>query len=294
LFILIGVAALIQGCATLPNADKFADATAQMHVAVVASGSAVVASLDEAGEKERGEQLRQAWKTTVAVTSAMAVYTDAVSDVLKSGTQGAESVRKVATAGQTLASTLGIALAGVKPAVDLLAAIGQHVAQAAAARTLEDVLSRMQPAAENTAELLGRQLDDVETILRAAGALSIVELKASVSDERGYLLSLRDERKMHYQKPLDDKIAARLKQIEEVERGVQVKLDPVDRKIAAVEARVKSGRQLIGAARQLAAEWSVAHRQLLAAVQESRAVDPRALVAAVSEIRDLVQKVREE
>lgn len=288
------LAALAQGCGTLPDASKFADATAQMHTAVVSSGAAVAASLDEAAEKERGTQLRQAWKSTSTVTSAMASYSGAVADVLKAGTEGAETVRRVTAAGQTLASTLGIAFAGVKPAVDLLAAIGQHVAQAAAARSAEEVLARMQPVADNTGELLSRQLDDLEAVLRSAGALSVQRIRDTVSKERSYAGLLGDERRKLYSRPPDDAIAARLRQIDEVERTVQAKIDAADRKVADAEARTRTGRQLIGAARQTAGEWPVAHRQLLDAVRESRSIDPRALAAAVTEIRDLVKKVRDQ
>lgn len=88
------VLAVASGWAAPPNAGRLADASAQLRSAVAASGSAVAAELEAAGEADRARQMRDAWAVPDRSAVAISQYSDAVAGVVKSGSEGGDTVRK--------------------------------------------------------------------------------------------------------------------------------------------------------------------------------------------------------
>jgi hypothetical protein len=240
--------------------------------------------------------LREAWAVTDRSAVAISLYSDALASIVKSGREGGDTVRRLAEAGTQLATGVGLALpaAGtVATGIDVAAFVYQQIAAARAAASLEQALERMQPAVDRIAEVIGRQLDDAQAILVNGNKISETRLRAQFADETGYLIALRKERLALYQvTPLTTANAERLLQIENVERTVNAKLEPMETERKAAAARLKTALQLIAATRQALFDWAGTHRQMLAAVRDGAAVDPQALVQSVVEVRELVRKVR--
>ncbi|MGZ5223967.1 MAG: hypothetical protein ACXWCS_07320 [Burkholderiales bacterium] len=295
---LLAIVAIVAaaGCATPPDAGNLADASAQLRSAIAATGNAVAVELDAAGEPDRARQLREVWVVPDRSAVALMLYSDAVANIVRSGQQGGDTVRRLADAGTQLATGVGIALpaaGAVAAGVDLAAYLYQQIALARAATSLEQSLERMQPAVDRIADVIGKQLDDAQTILVNANKLAEVKLRDQFSDETGYLLALRKERQALYRvTPLTTANADRLLQIEKVERSVTTKLEPMEAERKAAAVRMRNSLQLIAATRQAVIDWAGAHRQMLAAVRDGATVDPQALVQSVFEVRELIRKVR--
>ena len=92
--------------------------------------------------------------------------------------------------------------------------------------------------------------------------------------------------------PLTSANAERLLQIENVERTVMAKLEPMETERKAAATRLKTALQLIAATRQAVRDWAAAHGQMLATVRGGARVDPQMLLQSVVEITELVRKVR--
>ena len=288
--------AALYGCATPPDAGKLADASVQLRSAIAASGSAVALELDSAGQVDRAQQFREAWTVPDRAATALADYSEAVAEIVKSGREGGDSARRLADAGFQLATGVGIvvpAAGSVAAGVDVAVFVYQQIALARAANSLEQSLERLQPAVERIADLIGKQLDDAQVILVSSNRIAEQTLRSRYSDETGYLLALRKERLGLYRvTPLTPSNAERLLQIENVERTVTTKLEPMETELKANAARLKTALQLIAATRQAVSDWAVAHRQMLAAVRDGARVDPQMLVESIVEVRELVRKVR--
>jgi hypothetical protein len=284
------------GCAAPPDAGKLADASAQLRSAIMATGGAVTLELESAGEAERARQMREAWVIPDRSAVALMLYSDAVANIVRSGSQGGDTVRRLADAGLQLASGVGIALpaaGSVAAGVDLAAYVYQQIALARAAMSLEEALERMQPAVDRIADVIGKQLDDAQVILVSASKIAEAKAREQFGDETGYLIALRKERQALYRvTPLTQQNADRLLQIDKIERTVTAKLEPMEADRKASAARMRNALQLIAATRQAVIDWAGAHRQMLTAVRGGGSVDPQALVQSVVEVRELIRKVR--
>ena len=292
----VAMLAAMTGCTSLPDARRIADASAQLGSAVAASGAMAADELDAAGLPERARELRKAWQVPERSTAALAAYAEALAAITQSGREGAESVRRVADAGTALASGVGIALpvsAAAATGLDIAATVYRQLASVRAASALVDALERMQAGVERTVEVVTLQLDDAAVLLVSANRIAEVKLRAEYADETGYLLALRRERVALYaQSPLTQANADRLLQIDRIERTVVSRLTPMNATLRASEGRLREMLAVTGRTRQALADWALAHRQLLHGMRAGTAVDPQALVQSVSELRDLVHRVR--
>jgi hypothetical protein len=287
---------LLAGCGSVPDAGRLVDASVQLHSAIGASGSAVATELRAARRDETAQQFAVAWTHTERSVAGLVQYAEALGGIVRAGREGGESVQRVAAAGSELAAAVGLGLpaAGLATAVDIGAQVYQQIALARAAQSLEASLARMQPAVDRMAELIVGQLDDAAVILAAASRLEAVNLRREFADDTGFRDALQRERRAQYAPgPLTPAAAERLQQIDRAERIVAARLEPMERRLAAGERRLRQSMQLIGAAQQAVRDWAGAHRQLQRAVSESRTLDPVALLHSVEELRVLVRKARE-
>ncbi|MBC7779263.1 MAG: hypothetical protein H7125_04085 [Proteobacteria bacterium] len=205
-------------------------------------------------------------------------------------------MRRVADAGAELVAGVGIVLpatSAIAAGLDLGAQIYRQLAAVRAARALDESLERMQPVVDRVTELIAAQLDEARVILVAATRIGEVKLRSQFADETGYLLALRKERVALYAlTPLTSANVERLLQIERVERAVLARLAPMNTELRAGNLRLQSALQLTASTRQALADWSLAHRQLLASVRDGTPLDPQALTQSVIELRELVQRLR--
>ncbi len=306
--LLPAVLAVLTGCAALPDMNPYRDATLQLRSAVVAGGNAVEAGLEsaaasyEAGDsvatqiRDQAARFNDAWRARVEGADALLAYTEAITDLARSGTQGEDAARALAEALGGLASGVGVVLppTGTAAAVtDVAAFVYGHIAAARAARSLDEALHSAQPAVDRLASLLSQDLKASLDILRTARRLQATALALKFNEETAYLRMLERERKAIYgmaaQTPEDEQ---RLLQIDELLEATRAWREPMERAQAEMDAEYRLRIQLIHATQAAVAEWATAHRGLAAAVRDNRSVNVESLVQATQEARELVGRLR--
>lgn len=286
---------LAAGCAPLPTAQPFVDATRQYRASLAAGGGVLEQELAEAGGAEAAQRFAKSWELRLRAADALVSYSKAIAAVADSGSRGAESAQRVADSAQTLAGAVGLAAPGAAAAVatDTAAFIYAQIAAARAARSLADALGQAQPAVERIAGIMARDLADAEALLRAAVKLKETELARAYNTEMAFYASLLEERAAIYRKArrtgADE---TRLLELEQLIQATQSWRAPMQAESAALAGRLRAGRQLIAASRQALSEWSSAHADLAAAVQAGRGVDAAGLTAATEEMRELIGRMR--
>ncbi|MCU0969142.1 MAG: hypothetical protein MUF03_10045 [Rubrivivax sp.] len=288
---------MLAGCGTLPDAGPLVDASVQLRSAVASAGSATEVELRAAERAAQADDFRAAWAVTDRSVAALVTYAESLSALVQAGRAGGDSVQRLADAGRGLAAGVGLPVPGAAAAgaaVDVAAQVYGHIAAAGAAASLEESLGRMQPAVDRIAGLIVGQLDAAGEILTAASLAQQFDLRTAYRDDLDFRKALERERRALYADGTPDAARVqRLEQIDRLERIVAVRLEPMERELAALRQRERQSAQMMAAARHAVLDWADAHRQLRAAVRESRAVDPRALQASVEELRLLVRRVRD-
>ena len=306
--LLPAVLALLTGCATVPDMTPYRDATLQLRSAVVAGGNAVQSGLESAAAsyekgdamaakiREEADKFNVEWRARIEGADALLTFTEAITDIARSGPEGAASARSLADALTGLATGVGIVLppAGtVATVTDVAAFVYGHIAVVRAAKSLDQALQSAQPAVDRVATVLSQDLQASLDIIHAARRLQATALALKYNEETAYLKALAKERKDIYGKetltPADEQ---RLRQIGEMFDATREWREPMETAQAEMDANYRLRVQLINATQAAVAEWAAAYRSIAAAVREKRTVNVEALVQATLEAKELVRRLR--
>ena len=300
--------ALLTGCATLPDMATYRDATLQLRSAVQAGGNAVQSGLEsaaasyEAGDpiakqiKTQSDKFSTHWQARIEGVNALLAYTEAVTDIARSGAEGSATARSLADAVTGLATGVGIVLppaGAVATITDVAAFVYGQIAVVRAAKSLDQALQSAQPAVDRVATVLSQDLQASLDILHAARRLQATALALKYNDESSHLKTLAKERKDLYAKgTLKVVDEQRLLQIGALFEGTREWREPMEKAQAAMDVSYHLRVQLINATQAAVAEWATAHRSVAAAVREKRTVNVEALVQATLEAKELVRRLR--
>jgi len=301
-----GLVAVLAGCATLPDVAPYRDATVQLRSAVLASGNAVGAELRNAAlaveEKDRANLEKSAktfsenWQVRVESADALVVYAQALAEITKAGKEGGDTARSLAAALEQLAGGVGIALppaGAVATLTDTAAFVYAQVAAVKASRSLEDALVAAQPAVNEIAAKLGKDLDASLALVEAAYLLQRLALDDKYGQEKSFLKALeRERRKLYGQGQLSREDEKRLKEIGELYDSSKSWREPMQAAFAQLEKRHEVEREVIVATKAAVAEWAAAHRGLAFAVRDRRTINVEGLIQATLEARELVRRLR--
>lgn len=303
---LLAAFALLGGCGTLPDAKPFADATGSLAASVGAGGNAVADTMVDASgvAPERradyvklSDDFKAAWRGRVESTRATVTYADSIANLISAGSEGAETVNKVADSLASLAAAVSIPVAtpAFKAATELAAFVAERVVIVRASAKLEAAMAQAQPAIDRLANLL---VEDTELRLKPLLRDLHQNIKSSIGTayerEDNYRASIQDKRKDELAKVLKD--PSNLAKVQELDRAdavVAAVLQERDRKLEAAAAAYKARLQLIDAVSNATMSWAQAHRDLAAAVRDKRKVSVAELEATITELKALVKKVRE-
>ena len=300
--------ALLMGCAALPDMTPYRDATLQLRSTVVAGGNAVQSGLESAAAsyekgdatatkiREEAAKFNVEWQARIKGADALVAYSEAVTDIARSGTEGAASARSLADALTGLATGVGVVLppAGtVATVTDVATFVYGHIAVSRAAKSLDQALQSAQPVVDRAATVLSQDLQASLDILHAARRLQATALALKYNEETAYLKTLAEERKTIYGKgTLTSADEKRLRQIDALFEATREWREPMEKAQAEMETNYRLRIQLINATQAAVAEWAAAHRSIAAAVREKRSVNVEALVQATLDAKELVRRLR--
>lgn len=297
------------GCSTLPNTQPFADATAGLGGAVASSGSVMVAEIKSTPFPQaaaQGAKLEEAWAARNRAMSALMEYADSVQAITSAGKQGEESAKKLATAVDGLAQSLGAASLGASAAgslaVDTFSYAYGQIAKARAAHSLEESLAVVQPAIERIAVLFAADLkaaDETVTLAIRAQRDALADANQSELAYRRQLIATQNQIMGSIRGELaDNKMPTELSRVDELNR-ITAMLAQNDTWFAgyqrdqnAISDRGRAAHELIAATASGFTSWAAAHAGLLAAVRTKHPPSATELLAAAGRINDLVERYR--
>lgn len=296
---------VLAGCTSLPDAGPFAVATGELSEAVRTSGRA---ASDELRRMTNGDavasRLDTAWEARKAAMTSMVAYADALRAIVESAHNAGNAGRNLAEKLGNLATAAGIinpaAGASVKVSAEIAGRVWGQIALARASASLAQALDEAQPAVETIAETIAADTRDLRLAVDAAlqneiaqirqlpGANDIIGFHENVAGLKGAILSA------------DADLGA-------LTREQQAQLDAIDRQLASTRGdyerfqsltteareRHRALRALLDATGDAVARWGAAHKRLAQAVRERKAVTVDSLLGAVSDVRELVRKVRD-
>ena len=339
-----GAAALLtlSGCRTAPDLRPFADATSQLASSIKTTGKTVVSEVDtmSAGweKSERAtamltvNKFEKQWVQRNALADALLDYSASLTAIAQAGEQGEQSAQAVAASFKKLTDAVDVALPqaeAVAEAVKIGSYLYGKFAQDHAAKTLGESMRRLQPTIDETATVLGKSLQQVETgldavraqnaqnfedeivlgekvstarntlktlSLRRAALLDMLNADAKARDDlRAGLLKAADadkEKEFARLSGLNADIAAELAAVEGAFKSESEKLAPFDARKAADASRLATEMELVRAIRAGLDDWAAAHARLAAAALEKKPLQVDDLVQTALEIRDLAKTVR--
>lgn len=304
--VLVWACAALSGCGTLPDARPFADATGALAASVRSSGQALTDSISETGASvpddeqsaytQLAEKFQKAWALRVQAAQGAVDYANAIADLMKAGKQAGDTVKTVGDSLSGLAAAVNIPLAGAAfdATEDLARFIVDRIAIVRASHSLEDALTKAQPAVDRMAEHLASE-SDLRLKPTLAGAYK--NLRSSINGRYGadagfaqQVETRRDQLRTEAMK--DNAKVAQLQEFDRLRATLAVSLNERDQALDKAAAAYKTRLQLINALTVATRSWAAAHRDLASAVREKRSVNATELQDTVVELRDLIKKVR--
>ena len=290
----------LSACAPLPDATPFRESTLQLRSAMATGHVAVDGELRASEElDDLADRLDCAWKRRLAAADGMVAYAESIVALTDAGDRGDETVAAVAVSVKSLATAAGVALppTPVAVATDTAELIALHIANIRARNTLAEAMQQAQPAVEAVADLVAKDVGDMIDILRTAAKLSDIQLKKEHNTKLGARNQVLKERKGIWGESGSAETASdqlvRLEILAHALKDMDTWYLPYVAERKAIRDRENAGLMLLTATGQAVLDWASAHRQLALAIEKGGRVDPRVLAESISEIRDLIRRVRE-
>ncbi|MDO8653501.1 MAG: hypothetical protein Q7R66_15060 [Undibacterium sp.] len=285
-------------CGTLPDAKPFAEASNTLAHSVKASGQAVSDSLVDAGGDATAfaGPLQKAWQERVNAVQAASQYASEIANLVAAGNEGAETVKRVADTLGVLAQTAGIPVAG--PVAGVLGDIGQAVAERIASvkssRTLAQAVAQAQPAIDVIANHLSEDvITGLKPILKSAYDNTVSMIKSEYGDDNAFAKQLSAKKlQLRTAAVQDQKNIAALLEFERMSDTVAGRLKERDQKLEQASVAYKTRVQLVNALVPAIDAWARAHRDVASAIIEKRKVTVTELRETVSDLKELIRKVR--
>jgi hypothetical protein len=287
---------LVSGGCQLPDVGPFVEGTAQLKGAVATAGAATEQELRFAFEDTTAaDSLHDNWKARNKAMTALLRYAQSLDAIAAAGRSGAESAGEVAASVQGLAEAAGIVIPGsaeaLAVATDAAKFIYGQLATIRAAHQLAEALDDAQPAIEQIAEVLRKDLADLDVVAQASDAATAVHLADEYnkvnSDRKSILFAMKT---LDPAKPAD---RAEYETLSGLLASIGPRYDAYQKELQTVEDRLNAVRAVIDATGRALDEWAAAHANLASAVRNKRLVSAQSLMASATELRELVKRMRD-
>jgi hypothetical protein len=315
------------GCTSLPDTSGYTAATILIKSAVASVGDATEAQIISAANaipesskhrataREAADRFRKAWDETVRSMDALIEYAESIEAIVSAGNTGAESAQQVVDAVKKLADSVAIdaTTGAMKSVFDTVAStvtfIYSEIGKARAAKTLEQALARSGPVIVRIQELIQKQIADAKVVFEESIGLEHDELTTGANfgiyitrnreleERKAKILNRLPSIELADPTPDTEKKAAEMKKELQIVNGLLKRIEPYMTTYRKLEAdlrqREKAGLSIIGGARTAVAAWSTSHLKLSKAIKERSPVSIDSLLAAVGEVRSLIEKWRQ-
>lgn len=293
-FLVLISTTLLTGC-SLPNLKPFADATAELHTAVLGTDSNVRKTLSEAGAQKKAQELGKELAVRITAMKAVVNYTDSLANITEAGRTGSDNAGKLAGAvdgflGALSAPTLS------SNYVAIAKSLYGVVASVRAAHSFSQAVEKADPAIQAMAEILIADFNVLESLLAQSSVPVQLALlnKSNNSEVVNYRVQLEKKRRQ-IEKALaaNPSDAAKVKEIKEINALIEMtrdRYDPYISQLNEIKQRINSQISLVKKSRDGIRQWADIHAGLAVSVKEGLPPNSRLLAATVIEIRELIKE----
>jgi len=184
LLTLVVLISLLSGCATIPDIQPFADATADMSTALNMGFAQTVNQLSvlQAEDPDLGTEtaatlsdLRKRWKPSKEAINALVAYTDSLAALANAGKTGKEAANKLTDSFQGLYTAVAQLVPlpglpeGLATAFNAIGAVNGVIARMRAKHALKDAAEEAAPAVKTIADVLAANFEQLGNLSQAAG-----------------------------------------------------------------------------------------------------------------------------
>jgi hypothetical protein len=285
-------------CAT-PNLEPFADATSQLHTAVIQTDTNLRLSLIEAGHKEKAKEIGNQIRARITAMEAVVRYSDALANISDAGQRGGESAENLANA---LDGFLGAVSAPTMPAsyVSIAKSASGIIASVRAAKSLAEATKHADPAIQGIAAIMIEDFDDLKKILIVTEqelSTKIVKIKEN-NDVMSYCSGLEKRRRQLESEitpeNVDREKVKQLKEINELLELARDRYDPLKKELKDIEARNALQIQIVETSKKGLQQWAAIHQSLSQNIQRGLPPDSRLIASTAIQLRELIKKEDEQ
>lgn len=284
----------LAACA-LPDLRPFADATAQLHTAVIKTDTNVQLALSQAGVGDLAEELGEELAVRIAAMESVVNYTDALANISNAGQYGSDSAGSLAN---SLDGFLGALSAPTMPSnyVAIAESLYGIVANVRAASSLARATEKADPAIQSIATILFQDFNDLENVLKVSGKKlkSKLLLKKENNDIISYRKSLEKQRKQLETKlsenPTDTVKIKQLRQVNSLIDMTRDRYEPLMKQLKAMEDRTHLHVRIVQNSRKGLKQWAEIHGSLAENLKNGLPPNSRLIAATVIEIRELIKE----
>jgi hypothetical protein len=286
--------ALLTGC-SLPNLKPFADATAELHTAILETDSNVRKTLTKAGAQRKAQEIGKELAVRITAMKAVVNYTDSLANITEAGRTGSDNAGKLAGA---VDGFLGALSAPTLPSnyVAIAKSLYGIVANVRAAHSFSQALKKADPAIQAMAEILIADFDALESLL--AQSAVPVQLSLLSKNNNNEIVDYRtqlDKKRRQLEKDLSANLsdAKKIKEIKEINALIEMtrdRYDPYIMQLNAIKQGINSQISLVIKSRDGIRQWADIHAGLATSVKDGLPPNTRLLAATVIEIRKLIKE----
>ena len=291
----------VVGCASPPDLEPFASATAQLHHGVIASQTLFreefLAVTPDAHREI--ETFDREWSHRVAAMDALSDYADSLAAIAQANRNSRQAAREFAGSLEHFFGAMGVSGLAGSEAFAVGAELYGVIREAAAARSLSQAVNAAHPAIERATIILCQDIDAMIRTLRTAPEVHKARLETPQAQDREHawnaLVAQRDAMLMQLAHEWDDQHATLLPQLEQISAVLEAMRpwhESYHAALNAIDARSQRQIDMLLKIQNGLKQLSQLHGQLAAAIEQGRRPNVRLLLNTAIEIRDLLEQAR--
>ncbi len=301
IFTFLVLAIFFTGCA-VSDLEPFADATVELRRAVIESG-AVTAETMAAAEKTKpsgteesdAEKFVDIWQDRVKLVDVLLDYSDALAGVAAAGAEARQTTEMLGNSVMKLAGIVPVTGSAVEAGVQLGQILIRAGIQIKTHRDLGQAVGAAHPALTEVAKYLEADLEDLRRIYQKASQdieSSLDEAYGKRESQRNKLLAKRDKLREAMLATFNDSNIEQVKKIEELiaymepehQEHIKLYVELLQKRTATI--------YMFNKAKVGVRAWIQAHEELKLAIEQNRRPNVRLILSTAQEIKDAVDRIR--
>ncbi len=293
LLLILGLSA----CA-VPNVKPFSDATTAYRNAIAAAGATTVDAVRHGTEPDQAATVAALWADRLRAGDALVFYAGALTAIVEAHGSAATSVQQLSdTVSGLVAFIPGGTGAAAKEGIAIGAIIGQTAIEVKAAHDLAAAVQKAQPAVTKMADLLKKDLKDLQLLCGNAYVSSDLALVDAwrVNNKAYYdklLVAVTTARTTAATQAFDTASVARLTELERllaVQATALLQYQGSRRTLAVQKA---AADEMFDQAIAGSDDWVKTHAEIATAIRENRVPNMTVLMVRTQEIKNAVDRIR--